>query len=128
MGKLRALRRICLKRSRRNLWHWGRVPALAVWLYAHGQALLPKALLIELRQLLMALLYYRWSLVWALYMILVTFLIFISGITLTRITTTRGIELFQSLCRITLQGGSVRAFLSVRVPSASYLRSSRFYF
>src|SRR4028118_125016 len=44
--------------------------------------------------------------VWASHMILVAFLRVIPGTTLLRTSTTRGIELFQSLWKITFHGGS----------------------
>src|SRR5215208_3943089 len=51
-------------------------------------------------------------------MILVAFLRLMPGMTFLRITTTRGIEFSQSLCKMTLQGRSGLALLPVRVPAA----------
>jgi hypothetical protein len=51
-------------------------------------------------------------------MILVAFFRVMPGMTFLRITTTRGIELSQSLCKMTLQGRSVLALLADRVLSA----------
>jgi hypothetical protein len=51
-------------------------------------------------------------------MILVAFFRVMPGVTLLRITTTRGIVFSQSLCKMTFQGRSGLALLRVRVPSA----------
>src|SRR5215203_5812403 len=51
-------------------------------------------------------------------MILVAFLRVMPGMTFLRITTTRGIEFSQSLCKMTFQGRSDLALLAVRVACA----------
>src|SRR5215208_3018970 len=55
-------------------------------------------------------------------MILVAFLRVMPGMTFLRITTTRGIEFSQSLCKMTFQGRSGLALLRVRVTSALLIR------
>jgi hypothetical protein len=53
---------------------------------------------------------------WASYIIAVAFLKPMLGMAFLRSQTTLGIEFFQSLCKTTFHGSSVRAFLSGRVP------------
>ena len=60
-------------------------------------------------------------LVWAYHMILVVFFTDKPGMTLMSTQTTLVTEFFQSLCRITFQGGSVRFSSPVCVFSASYV-------
>jgi hypothetical protein len=79
------------------------VRQLAGWLDADCQAFLPKLLLVELSQLLVALLDLRLH----------------GGVGVVHDWVALGIELCQSLCRIRLQGGFFRAFVLVPVPWAS---------